>query len=206
MDALFRNFHKDSTQRKIRRAEREGLTYEDGRSESLLDEFYRLLIMTRRRHRVPPQPKRWFQNLIDCFRESLKIRVAFQNRRAVAAILTLAHKDTLFYKYGCSDTNFNNLGGMQLLFWRSIQESKDAGLRVFDLGRSDLESTGLITFKDRLGAARSTLTYARLSASPRYGYRPGTADWAEHAAKRALGWLPGRVLRAVGDLVYRHIG
>src|SRR5712692_117381 len=37
---LFRRFHKDSTQRKIRRAEREGLTYEEGRGEALLDKFY----------------------------------------------------------------------------------------------------------------------------------------------------------------------
>ena len=206
LDALFRNFHKDSMQRKIRRAEREGLTYEEGRSAALLNDFYRLLKLTRRRHRVPPQPKRWFQNLIDCLGETLKIRVAFKDSRAVAAILTLKHKDTLFYKYGCSDAQFNNLGGMQLLFWRSIQESKDAGLRVFDLGRSDLESTGLITFKDRWGATRSTLTYERLSSSPRFGYRSGGAGWAEGVAKRALAHLPDRVLCAVGDLVYRHIG
>lgn len=206
LDTLFRTFHKDSTQRKIRRAEREGLTYEEGRSASLLNDFYRLLILTRRRHGVPPQPKQWFQNLIDCFRESLKIRVAFKGARAVAAILTLTHKDTLFYKYGCSDTRFNNLGGMQLLFWKSIQESKDAGLRVFDLGRSDLENSGLITFKDRWGAARSTLTYARLSSSPRLGYRSGGPGWAEGAAKRALALLPDRVLSTIGDLVYRHIG
>ena len=32
---LFSNLHKDSTQRKIRRAEREGLTYDEGRSEEL---------------------------------------------------------------------------------------------------------------------------------------------------------------------------
>ena len=128
------NCHKSSTQRKIRRAEREGLICETGRSEALLDAFWNLLLMTRRRHRVPPQPKRWFRNLIDCFGDALQIRVAYKDRQPVASILTLRHKDTLVYKYGCSDERFNNLGGTQLLFWRAIQEAKRDGLRVFDLG------------------------------------------------------------------------
>ena len=35
-DAIFRAFHKDCIQRKIRRAEREGLRYEEGNSDELL--------------------------------------------------------------------------------------------------------------------------------------------------------------------------
>jgi hypothetical protein len=37
-----------------------------------------------------PQPKRWFQNLIGCFGEGLKIRVAFTDKQPIAAIFTLA--------------------------------------------------------------------------------------------------------------------
>jgi len=70
LDTLFSGFHKDSTQRKVRRAESEGLIYEEGRRESLLDIFYRLLLLTRRRHGLPPQPRTWFQNLIDCLRSA----------------------------------------------------------------------------------------------------------------------------------------
>src|SRR5262249_40551519 len=57
---LFRSFHKDCVQRKIRRAERESLKYEEGTSEVLLKKFYRLLVMTRRRQHLPPQPLTWF--------------------------------------------------------------------------------------------------------------------------------------------------
>jgi len=46
---LFRSFHKDCVQRKIRRAEREKLHYEEGTSEILLQQFYNLLVITRRR-------------------------------------------------------------------------------------------------------------------------------------------------------------
>jgi Acetyltransferase (GNAT) domain len=136
LDALFKACHKNSTQRKIRRAEREGLIYEEGRSPFLLDVFFDLLLLTRRRHMLPPQPKRWFQNLIQCFGETLKIRVAFKEKRPVAAILTLRFKDILVYKFGCSNSRFHNLGGMHFLLWRAICEAKEDGLRTFDLGRS----------------------------------------------------------------------
>src|ERR1700722_749402 len=64
LNTVFSNCHKDCAQRKIRRAEREGLTYQEGRSASLLDTFLRLYVQTRRQHLSPPQPRRWFENLI----------------------------------------------------------------------------------------------------------------------------------------------
>ncbi|MGA3097984.1 MAG: GNAT family N-acetyltransferase [Bryobacteraceae bacterium] len=201
---LFANCHKSSTQRKIQRAEREGLICETGRSEALLDAFWNLLFITRRRHRIPPQPKNWFRNLIRCFGDALQIRVAYQGKQPLASILTLRHKDTLVYKYGCSDTRFNNLGGTQLLFWRAIQEAKRDGLSVFDLGRSDWDNTGLIIFKDRWGAARSTLTYVRFSASPHLKMAGG-GGWAERIAKAVVPCVPDRLFRMIGSALYRHM-
>jgi hypothetical protein len=203
---LFGNCHRSSTQRKILRAEREGLIYESGRSQALFDVFWNLFLITRRRHHIPPQPKSWFRNLIDCFGEALQIQVALKDKRPVAAILTLRHKDTLVYKYGCSDPRFSNLGGNQLLFWRSIQESKREGLRVFDLGRSERDDTGLITFKDRWGSTRSTLIYSRFSVLPPTDtfWRNGR-EWAERIARCVVPCLPDRILRMVGSALYRHI-
>jgi CelD/BcsL family acetyltransferase involved in cellulose biosynthesis len=207
LETLFRGFHKDSTQRKIRRAEREGLTYQEGRSEALLDDFYRLFLLTRRRHQLPPQPRNWFLNLTRSLGEAIKIRVAFKGQRAVAAVMTLRYKDTLVYKYGCSDARFNSLGGMHLLFWRSIQDAKKDGLRTFDLGRSDREGSGLITFKDRWGATRSTLTYSRYTRSARSldKYKT-TGDWTLRIAKRVFPLVPDSILAAAGQMLYKHIG
>jgi hypothetical protein len=58
LEKLFSNLHKDCIQRKIRRAERENLAYEYGRSDALLRKFFGLLLRTRRRHGLPPQPFR----------------------------------------------------------------------------------------------------------------------------------------------------
>ena len=202
-EQLLRSFNKNSVQRKIRRADREGLAYEEGRSEALLEEFYRLFLLTRRRHQLPPQPRDWFRNLMACLGASFKIRVASKDGQAIASIITLRYKHTLVYKYGCSDPRFHNLGGTALLFWKAIQDAKQAGLQEFDLGRSDADNPGLVTFKDHWGTRRSTLTYLRYPAqapptnSEKYGMR---------VARRVFSRAPDRILRLVGELLYKHIG
>jgi len=85
------------------------LTYEEGRSEALVDMFYALLLRTRRRHRFPPHPRAWFNQLAECLGNHMKIRVASKNGRPIASILTLSWKDVMAYKYGCSDERFHNL-------------------------------------------------------------------------------------------------
>jgi hypothetical protein len=60
-------------------------------------------VMTRRRHFLPPHPIEWFRGLIAAFGKDLKIRMASKDGVAVASILTLSHKKSMVYKYGCSD-------------------------------------------------------------------------------------------------------
>ncbi len=207
-DTLFNNLHKDSTQRKIKRARREGVACEVGRSDSLLATFCQLHLLTRRRHKVPPQPVQWFRNLIDCFGEALNIRVASKDGRPLAAILTIRHKETLVFKYGCSDTCFNTLGGMHLLLWNSIVDAKHAGLLTFDLGRSDCNNPGLLLFKDRWNAKTSILTYSRLTP-----IRSSVAclpfineEGPLRIASRLASYLPDSVFTFAGERFYRHIG
>jgi predicted N-acyltransferase len=205
---IFENLHKDSIQRKIRRAEREKLCYEEGTSESLLDDFYRLVELTRRRHRLPPQPKKWFRNLVSCFGDALKIRVARKDGQALAAILTVRYKDTLIYKYGGSDARYNKLGSMHLLYWRSIQEAKASGLQFFDFGRTDAGQFGLIKFKSRWGARESLLTYSRYAPSgdSSHMFDVSRSKASSEPARGLLGYLPNRLVSVLGRALYKHVG
>jgi hypothetical protein len=201
---LFRRFHKDSIQRRIRRAERAGLTYECGSSEALLNKFYGLLMLTRRRHRVPPQPAQWFANLCSCMGDALEIHVASHKGRPVASVITLRFKNTAMYKYGGSDQDFHPLGGMPFVLWRAIQKAHGTGARVFDLGRTELGSEGGLVFKDRWGSTRSTLAYWRFR-------QPGPAQSLEEGpsfrlARSLFGLLPDSMLRLTGKLMSPHIG
>ena len=110
-------------------------------------------------------------------------------------------KDILVYKYGGLDARFNNLGGMQCLFWEAIQEAKNSGLSQFDLGRSDWDDQGLIVFKDRWGASRSTVGYWRHGAA---SDRRITSGWQARIARRIFGHMPIALLPLGGSLLYRH--
>lgn len=202
-EQLFKAFHKDCVQRKVRRAEREQLEYQSGNSKSLIEAFYRLMILTRRKHQLPPQPIEWFYNLAEAMGDKLAVKVAFKDGKEVASILTLQHGKTMVYKYGASDQEFANMGGTPLLFWRAISEAKEAGLSSLDLGRSDIDNEGLIDFKNRLGARSMMLSYQRWS---RKQVSSDSKVPGGQLAKQLFSVMPDPILRMTGRILYRHVG
>jgi len=213
LKVVYGGFHDSCIRRKIKRAERECLTHEAGRTPELLMKFRKLFLLTRRRHKLPPQPAAWFRNIVDSLKEMVTVHVASKDGIPVASILTLKYKNKLVYKYGCSDGEFANLGGTPMLFWKAIQMAKAEGLEEFDLGRSDFSDPGLIAFKRHLGAVSSRLAYYRDTASavkkdvclPTESPKEtvaGPSRWAREALVR----LPDTLLSGVGELLYRHIG
>lgn len=202
LNQIFRNFHRDSIQRRIQRAEREKLFYEVAPSDRFLNEFYDLMLMTRRRHRLLPQPRVWFKNLVECMGSNGQIWLARKDGISVAAMLTLRHRNCVTYKYGCSNEKFHSIGAMPFLFWQLVQESKAAGVEKIDFGRSDLDQQGLITFKDKFGTTRRPLKYFRYPA--KVGVR--TWGWAARTIRQVFSILPDFASSTAGRIVYRHIG
>ncbi len=201
---VFRGFHHNSIQRKIRRAEREGVTCEEGCTEALLTEFYSLVVQTRRRHGIPPQPLFWFRALLNRLGDGVTVRVARARGRPIASILTLRHRDTLVYKYGASDASAHSLGAMPLLFWKTVQHACATGCLALDLGRSESDHQGLVTFKEHLGGVGTMLTYrsSRRSSGSRSNLRALLAPWSRDFMER----VPERWCVAAGRLLYRHVG
>jgi len=204
LQEIFRRFHESCIRRKIKKAEREDLSLEQGNSEALLRKFRHLLLLTRRRHRLPPQPAAWFENLAKNFGDDLTIHVLSKDSRPIASILTLSHKECLTYKYGCSDAEFHNLGGMPLLFWKVIQHAKEQGFTNLDLGRSSAEDPGLVAFKSHLGGIHSELRYYRSPAPIIENGSVGSSF--KRYAQAAVAHLPEPLLVGAGNFIYRHLG
>jgi CelD/BcsL family acetyltransferase involved in cellulose biosynthesis len=200
-ETILKSFHKGHIQQKLRRAEREQLEIVSGNSDALLDSFYSLLMLTRRRHQLPPQPRSWFRGLIRFFGNNLRIWVALHQGRAIASILTLSSPRTEVYKYGCSDAAVHNMGGMQAVMWKAIQYAKERGAVNFDFGRSDLNNEGLISYKNQWGTVQSTITYYRNVATSQ---RESSTD--NGLTGKVLSSLPDPCLAAVGRLLYKHMG
>ena len=198
---LFHNLHESCIRRKIAKAQKVGMTYEEGGSEELLVKFYQLMILTRRRQHLLPQPLSWFRNLTECLGDRVKIRLACYQGELAGAIITIRYKSTMVYKYGCSDSRFHRLGPMQLLMWKTIEEAKEASLLELDMGRSDWDNSGLLSYKDRWGCSRSTLTYARYPAP-----QPGDKSISFQVPKPVFQFAPSALLSLAGGMLYRHIG
>jgi CelD/BcsL family acetyltransferase involved in cellulose biosynthesis len=202
VEQLYKKLHGDSIRRKIQRAEREKLALERGSSEELLTAFYGLHVITRQRQQLPPHPLNWFRNVLKCLGEKARICVAKKDGVPIAAILTISHGQKMIYKYGCSDAQLHNLGGMQFLFWDLIRTAKDQGFVELDFGRSECSNTGLVTFKDRWGTQRQLIRYLR------YPHRPVTEQsaGAMKMGKEVFARCPRPILRLAGRLLYPHVG
>jgi hypothetical protein len=202
LQAAASGLHKNHVVRRIRRSEREKLVYCEGASE-LLPHFYGLVVKTRRRHSLPPQPLGWFRGILDSLPNESRLRVAFKDRVAVAGVMTLCYGPTMMYKYGAADPARFQLGGMQLLLWKTLQDACARGCATFDLGRSKTDSHGEIAFKDHWGAVRCALPYWRRPAQKPAGY---VAQLAGKLGRGLFSRLPDRLLVAAGDSFYRHVG
>jgi lipid II:glycine glycyltransferase (peptidoglycan interpeptide bridge formation enzyme) len=174
-----------------------------GTSDRFLASFYHLLRMTRRRHGLPPQPLTWFRNLVTCLGDRVSIHIASKDARPIASILTVSFRNTMLYKYGGSEAAQHRLGGMPFLFWRLIQQARARGFVELDLGRTDVDQSGLIAFKEHLGAERSTINYYSSSVGRGDAWRRG---WLPKVGRGVLARLPDSALDLVGRLVYKHLG
>lgn len=203
LEELFRRFDKDSVQRRIRRADRAGLVETTGRSEDLLRQFYSLFVLTRGRHRLPPIPYAWFRNLIRYLGERLEIRIAQRNNMPIAAILTLRFRNIVYYKYGGSDARFSQYGATPWLLWRAVADAKLGGAAEFDMGRTDEDDVGLLSFKNHWVPHPQQLVYWKF---PEPSSIDSPDNWKMKLAKQVFSCMPNSLLTLTGRLIYRHIG
>ena len=131
------------------------------------------------------------------------IRVALKSGRPIAGILTLKQGKVEYYKYGASDARYHNLGAVQLLLWRAIQDAKQAGGEVFDFGRTDADNITLRRFKERWSPSCVPLTRW---VAPRRSSDEAFESLKIRSAKALCATMPDCLLIVAGRLLYRHIG
>jgi hypothetical protein len=93
-----------------------------------------------------------------------------------------------------------------MLFWRAIQEGKQQGAEEFDLGRSEMDNSGLSVFKEHMGATCSKLVYFRYFRSGRLWSGIPTAGPRAQIMRTVFARLPDPFGRMVGAVLYRHMG
>jgi CelD/BcsL family acetyltransferase involved in cellulose biosynthesis len=193
--------HPSQARRNVDRAAREGVTVTFSTDrEALLETFYRLHLLTRRRQGVPIQPRRFFVRLWEhvLARGSGFVVVASLGGRPAAAAVFLDGNRTLTYKFGASDPELLGARPNHAVFWAAIEWACLAGRATFDLGRTDVENAGLRAFKSSWGAAERPLVYTGL------GQAHAAARDRARLLRPVISHAPLVVCRALGEALYRR--
>lgn len=201
---LFARFDP-SVRRAIRKAQHAGLAVEIGTSRDHLDSFFQLLQLTRRRHGLPPQPRRFFDHIQRHLLAPGRgcIVLVRQGARPAAANLFLRFGRRAIYKFGASDERYQQSRASNLAMWEGIRWCRQQGCTTLDFGRTSLDNAGLRRFKLGWGTQESIVRYHCFDYHRNAFVR--TAD-------RSSGWhatlfrrLPLPLSRVVGEFLYRHI-
>ena len=194
-----------SVRQAVRKAEQAGVTVTFSQSPAALRAFYGLLCKTRRRHGLPPQPLRFFENIQRHVLQHGRgcIVLARVQDRPVAGAVFFHLGPAAIFKFGASDEAFQQLRANNLVMWRAIEWHARAGFASLDLGRTSLDNTGLRRFKRSWGATERRIEYARFDCQT--GAFVATPDHSSGRHNRVFRLLPSAIARLIGAAAYRHI-
>ena len=157
-----------SFRRGVKKAQKAGVTVELSTDEAALRTFYQLYYQLRfDKFGSIPQPYDFFHNV---YQEFIATGQGFmlQARRQqaiIASIVVLQHRETLYYKFGCSDQEALPHRPNNLLFQRLIELAVERNCVAIDLGLSGTGASyeGLVRFKESMGGVRHPITYFTLT-------------------------------------------
>ena len=203
-ESLFAGF-AGAVRRAIRKAERSGLRARVAHTREAVGEFYRLHVLTRRRHGVPPQPIAFFFRIWEeVIRPGLGfVSLSLSRARTVAAAVYFCRAGRAVYKFGASDEAFQEHRPNNLSMWEGIRFLCGLGARSLHFGRTSLHHEGLRRFKLAWGATEEKMEYFQFDSK--------SASWAVARDKTAgfhtavFRRLPSTLNRLAGTLLYPHL-
>jgi len=195
------------TRRHIRKAERTNLTIEKSETEKGIRDFYLLNLATRKKHGIPPQPYRFFENI---WRELILNRLAFvllvkYKSISIAGGVFFVYRDTIYCKFNASDRNYLQYRPNHFLIWHAIQYGCEKGYKYYDSGRTSPDNLGLVSFKRSWGMQETVLPY----------YYWPTVKGVTSTKQRSLKYkmitsimqrTPTTISRVAGELLCKHLG
>ena len=201
-DELWQQF-SSKLRAQVRRPTKEGAIGEEG-GVDLLDDFYSVFSRNMRDLGTPVFPKELFREMCDAFPDTTRIFIVRLEGKPCAAGITYGFRDRLEIPSASSLREYNRASVNMLLYWTALQYAIRQGYKIFDFGRSSVD-TGTFRFKKQWGAKPEALHWhyclppgAELPAlnpqNPRF--RLATKVWQR---------LPLAVANALGPRIVRNL-
>ena len=198
---------KRTIQYSIHKAKRKGVIIVEDTSESAIDEFYQLNLLTRTKHGVPAQPRAFFKNLRRHVFDTKcgTILLALLDKKVIGASLILHDRKQLFFKFNVSDPDYNKIvSPSHLLMWAAIELGQKKKLTMLDLGRTSPDNKGLMRFKKDWGTADSSLVYSYYP-QVRGAVATEENEWLYKTATTIWRFLPKTIIKTLGPRLYRYL-
>jgi FemAB-related protein (PEP-CTERM system-associated) len=154
---------------------------------------------------TPVFPRRYFALLCEEFGDDAEILVIEDAGVPIAAVMSFYFRDEVLPYYGGGTPAARSRAGNDILYWEVMRRAADRGCRIFDFGRSKID-TGAYSFKKNWGFEPTPLNYEFKLRSgdtipdvnplnPKY--RRMIAAWKQ---------LPLPVANLLGPLLVRNLG
>jgi len=206
-DAIWSGLRKP-VQRQIKKSQSLGVQVRVAQQGKEMAHYYQLHQRTRcRKHGMPAQPQRFFSELWDAFApgDVMQVLLAEYQGSIIAGMILFAYGTTVRYAYGASDERYLHLAPNNLLMWTAITWACSHGYQTLDLGRTAGDNEGLMTFKQRWGAAKEPLPYYYY---PRSAGLAATSEssWKFRLLTKCWKQLPLQIAGPLGGYLYKHLG
>jgi len=123
------------------------------------DDYYEIMACSYHQLGTPIFAKKFFRTFLDIFQDSSSlIVVRTEGGEPVAGVLSFYYRDRVLPYYGGSVFEQRKLCPNDFMYWALMKDACEKGYRVFDYGRSKIE-TGSYSFKKHWGFDPEPLAY-----------------------------------------------
>ena len=149
-EALLSGF-KTKLRSQIKKAEKNGLTFEIGNNEALVSAFYEVFTLNMRDLGSPTHSKSWFESISRFYAENCIISIVSSEGIPIGAGLILINGTTATIPWASTLRKYNKLAPNMMLYWALLEYAANNGCQQFDFGRSSI-GEGTFKFKQQWGA------------------------------------------------------
>ncbi len=154
---------------------------------------------------TPVFSRRYFRTLKEVFGDKCEMVLIHKDNQVVSGVMSFFFRDEVLPYYGGGNTDSRALAANDFMYWDVMCRAADRGVRVFDFGRSKVES-GAYHFKKHWGFEPEPLHYAYRLVTAEDVPEINPLNPKYRMAIRIWQGLPLWLANRLGPLVSRSLG
>ncbi len=202
-EALWSSF-KSKLRSQVRKAEKNGLTYEIGHSIEQLQAFYQVYAFNMKRLGSPAHAYHWFEAILEHYQNHCMIVLVKMSSQTIGAGLVLTVGKKASIPWASTLSNYNKYAPNMLLYWATLKQVTDTGIQEFDFGRSTL-GEGTYKFKEQWGAQPYLLNWKTLNTQGKAFQMQNTNSKLRPMVEAIWRKLPLGLTNTLGPQLRRYI-